>query len=418
MKKLRAGALQLVIFIVIIIALILSSFIILLHTHKQFKLQTNHMIEMVKLTDKGIQYALTQPVDLNKLTDVSLYGEDYKSLKVKKTFWGVFEQVTAKTELKSKTFSKIALVGSQQEEPKISLYLKDNNYPLVVVGDTKIEGLVYLPKRGVKTGHISGHSYYGSTLVNGKILVSQQFPKLKDDLITHIESLIALPPYNQNTTEFLNLESTKKQTNSFNNSMLLAYSDADIILHDIELCGHIVVRSDTKISVHETAKLNDVILIAPIINILNSFEGTLQAFASQSITVSENVILDYPSSLVLFKDFSAEKENEAHVLEMKPTSKVKGSVLCLGKTSNINYDVQLRIDTDAEIEGEVYCEQNMELKGHVFGTVYAKNFIVKNKGTTYQNHLYNAEININKLTKQFVGAPSETSKKKIAKWLY
>ena len=37
--KVKAGALQLTMFIVVVIALLLTAFIILIHTHKRFRLQ-------------------------------------------------------------------------------------------------------------------------------------------------------------------------------------------------------------------------------------------------------------------------------------------------------------------------------------------------------------------------------------------
>ena len=60
MKTVKAGALQLVTFITVIIALLLAAFILLLHVHKQFRLKTDHTIESIRLSDKGLRQSDSQ----------------------------------------------------------------------------------------------------------------------------------------------------------------------------------------------------------------------------------------------------------------------------------------------------------------------------------------------------------------------
>jgi hypothetical protein len=99
-------------------------------------------------------------------------------------------------------------------------------------------------------------------------------------------------------------------------------------------------------------------------------------------------------------------------------SVIKGNVLVLGKTEATNYDAQAKIMPNAIIKGVIYCEQNLELRGTVYGTVYTDNFIIKEKGSIYQNHLFNAKISSSELELEFVSLPINHSKKGIAKWLY
>ena len=83
-----------------------------------------------------------------------------------------------------------------------------------------------------------------------------------------------------------------------------------------------------------------------------------------------------------------------------------------------NYDAQLSIDVNAKVLGEVYCDKNLALKGAVFGSVYTSNFIAKEFGSIYQNHLYNTTISQPDLAKQYVGLPFDNTISKVAKWLY
>ncbi|MCK8479014.1 hypothetical protein [Psychroserpens algicola] len=417
-KKVTSSSLQLVTFIIVVIALLLSSFLILMHFHKQFRIQTSHVIETIRLSDRGIEYCLSKMVQSRDTLSVELNDEDYKSLKVEMAYWGVFEKVYSESRIKNKIFKKIALVGQKQEESKVALFLKDNGKPLVVVGSARIEGQSYLPKRGIKSGHINGHSFYGTTYVEGDIMLSKNFPKLNINKSNYIKSLFDSLIGNQNGIHLLDLNITKKMANSFMKPLLVAYSNQDISLSGIELSGHIIVQSNTRIVVDQTSKLHDVILIAPYIEIKSNVKGTFQGIATKNIIVSNNVKLDYPSALVLCFDNENLEANKQQFIDIRPNTVVKGSVLCLGETEGVNYDIQLRIQHNALVEGEVYCEGNLELRGKVYGSVCTNNFIVKERGTTYQNHLYNGEVNVKELTNQYVGIALDNTSKDIMKWLY
>ncbi|WP_040278286.1 hypothetical protein [Psychroserpens damuponensis] len=417
MKKLKAGTLQLVTFIMVVIALLLASFLILNHVHKQFRLQTFHTIEMIHLSNTGISHSLSQVDTIIDTLTIPLFDEAYKSLKIKTDFWGIYEKVYSQASIKQKTFSKIALIGKEQSQTKTALYLKDNNRPLVVVGHTKIKGQTYLPERGVKSGNISGHAYYGQTFLDGVTKTIQDFPKLSSDLRAHINSLAKQYTENQNDVMYFGLN-TRKVVNSFKNKLLITYSLNDIELSEIHLSGYIIIQSNTKIIVDETSTLKDVILIAPVIEVKKNVNSTFQALATERIIVAENVKLNYPSALVLLNDNKKENYKTSHFLEIKSNSHIKGSVLCLGKTQKNNTDIQLKIDNNVLVEGEIYCQQNLELRGTVVGSVYTNNFIVKENGTTYQNHLYNGKINANLLTIQYVGLAFDDSSKNVMKWLY
>ncbi|EDP71904.1 hypothetical protein FBALC1_12422 [Flavobacteriales bacterium ALC-1] len=417
MKKLKAGSLQLVTFIVVVIALLLSAFIILIHVHKQFRTKTDHVIETVGLVDKGVNYVLHNESLVNDTISVPLYDEDYKSVKAYKSFWGMYEKVYSVASIKGNTLKKTALIGSQLDDSKGALYLKDNNKPVVLVGHTKIRGKAYLPKRGVKSGNISGVSYYGDTYIYGQTALSKSFPKINNELLKHIKTLDK-STLNPKTAEYINLEKSKTHINSFENPLQFIYSHSEITLSDVSLTGHIKIQSQTKIVVDASAHLTDVVLMAPIIEIKSNVKGAFQAFATKYINVAKYVTLNYPSTLVLNKDYVKEASDMHNMIFVDDHSVVKGSIVALGLSSSNNYDSQIKINPNATIKGAVYCEQNLELRGTVYGTVYANNFIIKEAGSIYQNHLYNALINSDELESEYMGLLFTNSKKGIAKWLY
>jgi cytoskeletal protein CcmA (bactofilin family) len=350
---------------------------------------------------------------------VPLNDEDYKSIKSHKSFWGTYEKLHSKAKIKTTVLQKTALVGSKVDNiDKSALVLKDNNRPLVLVGNTQIKGKAFLPKRGVKSGNIAGTSYYGENYVYGNTALSKLFPKIDQEILSHVESLTNDVTFNNEKAEFLDLNTSKQHTNSFENSLQLLYSNSEIVLSNVSITGHIAIQSQTKIVVEASAKLTDVILVAPVIEIQERVKGTFQAFATESISVAKHVTLEYPSALVMQRNYVRDESSQTKMIYVADHSVIKGNVLVLGKTEATNYDAQAKIMPNAIIKGVIYCEQNLELRGTVYGTVYTDNFIIKEKGSIYQNHLFNAKISSSELELEFVSLPINHSKKGIAKWLY
>ncbi|MBR9914710.1 MAG: hypothetical protein GYB32_07775 [Algicola sp.] len=418
MKRISAGALQLVTFIIVVVALLLASFLILVHVHKQFRIQTDHTIELVKLADDAIQLGMLESNRSNDSFSIPLLDESYKSLDIQHSYWGIFERISATATIKNKSTSKMALIGNQKQERPTALVLGDHNNPLVVVGNTKVLGLAYVPKRGVKSGNISGKSYYGSEFIYGEQIVSKGVPPLKREVRQQLELLVNNIESNSFEFQESDLNSEKQLVRSFSQVPLLIRSNNAIHLNDIELSGHIIVFSNKKIVVGVNSRLTDILIIAPEIDIEKNVKGSFQALATKTLLVDEDVQLTYPSALLLMADYKRSQEEESNVLKIKNGVQLKGNVVCLGASSNDNFEVQMDIAEGSLIEGEIYCEQNLELRGSLLGTVYTNNFLVREEGSIYQNHLYNAKINAKDSKEEYVGLSLGSNKKAIMKWLY
>lgn len=420
--KIKAGALQLTTFIMIVVIILLLSFVLLTQTHKQFSAQTNFVIDTVKDVDQSIFNAL-ENIQITNDTIVHFDDEKHKTQKIHSDFWGIFHKITSSSQLKNYNVSKVALVGSKAlDKPRASLYLKDNRKPLVVVGHTEIIGDAYLPKYGIKPGTISGQSYYGSQLVYGNIKTNSQLPKLSKDFITNLNTISQ--KLNSSKYDILNFNNnTKQYHNSFKLPAKLIYSKQPITLDNIILNGHIIVASEKKITIEASAQLKDIILIAPEIDIQDKVKSRFQAIASKHISVGKHVELTYPSALVVnYKNNLTKSLNQSNKEDfgifINEHSAVNGIVLFLGEKKANNYHAQVKIENNASIYGELYCNQNTELKGQVTGSVYANAFIANQFGSIYQNHIYNGTINALELPSEYIGLPLVNSKKNIAKWLY
>jgi len=420
--KVKAGALQLTLFIAIVIALLLFSFILFINTQKKFSKQSDLIVKTVELADNGITYGLLNELPLKDSTVVDQL-EEYKNLIVHRDFWGVFERISSVATIKNNTFKKVSLIGGIQDikDNRACLYLKDSNNPLIVVGNTHVEGIANLPKQGVKSGNIDGHSYYGTQLVYGSTKYSASFPNLSNELLNHLKSV---DRGNYDNKSLIELNGNSSLKNSFLADQKVIYSVTPIVLSNSSLTGKIIIQSKAKITVENNTKLNDVLLIAPEIQIKDFVRGNFQAIATKNITIGKKVELEYPSALALMdsNDASSPEANtvplEDHSIVIDEDSTVKGIVLYYDDSEANNFNAQVNIGLNTRIFGEVYCNKNLELNGSVYGTVYTNNFITKKSGSIYQNHLYNAEININKLSEFYVGLPLSINEKNVAKWLY
>ncbi|NQX85435.1 MAG: hypothetical protein HRT67_05960 [Flavobacteriaceae bacterium] len=423
--KFKAGALQLTTFIIVVIALLLTTFILLIHLHKQFQIQSDFIIDTTNLANSGVDYVIQNNVKINDTIAIDLNEEDYKNLKIYRKFWGVFEQVISTAAIKNRRFQKVAFLGAkQQKSNRAVLYVQDNNTPLVLVGMTKIEGLAYLPKQGVKSGYISGQSYYGSRLIYGGTRVSSKLPKLSSDVVNSISQLeqsYSKLPLNQ----FFNIQESTTFTNSFLQPLQIVFSNDEINLRNIQIIGHVLLQSKSKIVVHSSSNLKDVILMAPEIELRSNTKGSFQAIASKKIVVGDNVKLNYPSALVVKEKNGSQKETSTSVsrdevskVVVEKDAVIKGVIMFIGEDRPNNYQSQILIKESATVYGELYNTQNTELQGAVYGSIFTSNFIANQSGAVYKNHIYNGKINVNELPREYVGLLFNDSKKGIMKWLY
>ncbi len=419
--KLKAGALQFVLFIGVVIAILLLTFVTLSHTHSFFGKKTSLLIQTIKKTDLALAFAMQQDLVLNDTITLQLGIDDAITTKAVKTYWGVFEKYALVASFQKNRFVKNVLVGGKLPEDAPALYLKELNRPMIIAGNAKITGDAFLPKQGIRTGNIAGNSYFQKQLVYGQQKLStSELPNLDIELKEHLKLLQSNQSYG--IGESISLDKMAEATVSFNEETQFVFGSI-ISLSNLKLTGNIIINASQKIIVEESAFLQDVLLIAPEIIIKDRVVGTFQAIASESILIGKNCQLNYPSALVVNKKI---EQREMSSVQQNPNisiaenTSVQGVVLYLGKAQEQHFSPQIKIEKDVHVLGEIYCEEALELKGKVNGSVSTGTFMALENGSIYQNHLYNGQINSTLLTKEYVGLlyGGKSAKKKISKWLY
>lgn len=422
--KLRSGALQLTVFIAILIALLLTALILYAYTFGYMKEQSKAAIEIIRLSSTGIS-ALTEQSEINSDTlTISPNDQEHYSIKTNLSQWGIFEKGFTSVQHRTKMFKKLAIIGSLiNTEKSPTLYLQETQNALSIVGNTKIKGIAYLPIQGVKTGYIAGNSYYGSQLIYGEIKKSTpSLPKINERTIKAIVNY--LKDYQPTSPQdYINIETNQKIRNSFKEKTKASFSKTAIVLENKQIIGNIIIKSDSLITVKRTTVLKDIILIAPRIEIEDGTVGNFQAIASIKITVGPNCSLSYPSALVLYQDNkdasnTPPPNKDDNQIYIATRTNINGSVCYLHTNEADDFSTQIILESQAKIKGQLYCMGNLELKGTVSGSVFTKQFVANQSGSIFMNHIYNGVIENENIPAFFGGVIFENEPKIVMKWLY
>lgn len=415
-SKFSAGALQYVIFITVVISLLLCGFVLLNQLQQELRIRTNITSKLAHFTDESINYALHNNLREDGELELSFSEiENYKTKIISKR-WGLYDLVTVCNSFKNDTIKKSMLLGGRHDS-KPALYLKDNNKPLVLVGNAKLMGSVYLPKRGVRTGYIAGESYYNSKLVYGSSFESTN--RLPDFQNKKKLMSFATESKGRYYTTF-SLDFGMKKSNSFMRPTQVYKSNGVVTLSNIELIGNCYVISDTLIKVTNTAILKNTILIAPRVIVSDNVHSSFQVFATESIEVGEYCKLSYPSVLFVYeeKEHFEKKGKSAKKINIGENSKIQGTIAYVTNSEKSNYYAHVKLSNNAVVDGEVYCDKNIELIGTVNGAVYCSGFVANRSGSSYQNHIYGGTINGNVLPFEYGGLQFQHDEKNIVEWLY
>lgn len=417
-KKIKAGALQFVLFIGTIIAVLLMAFVLISHTHTLFKRKKNITVALIQATDRGLAYSFGEPMENSEPLEVP-EGDFGIATRVEKRYWGLLEIRTSTAQKGKLKFDKIGFVGHKWKEMP-ALYLKDNQRPMVIAGDAKVTGTTYLPHRGIKMGNIQGYGYTKPQLIFGKQLQSRSsLPELDENLKRQLKELTT--PFHEPKGMEVDFKKGMVLKNSFKEETLLVKAPV-IDLDQITLSGNIMVMGH-KIIVQATSQLKDILLIASEIEVLDGFRGNFQAISSNRIKVGKNVQLDYPTILAVqtLKGNAEERQGiqKAPNIFLENGTSVSGTVIYMDAgTTNVR-TANISIDQNVMVVGEVYCAQALELKGTVNGNVTTNAFIAQENGNAYLNHLFHGRIDATRLPIEFGGLCFENNHaNQTIKWLY
>lgn len=416
--KLKANALQFVVYIVVVVAILLSMLLLYIHLNNKFIAQSNAQIEAIELSNQGIYETLTKDL---------IYGDtltqefDYqKSVKLYKQHWGVFDLTKSFAKVRDKAFEKIALIGGKTPfTDNLALYLQDNNQALVLVGDTKISGRAYLGVYGAKPGQISGIGYTNNQLIYGNTGQSRLLPNLQRDKENHLSSIDREFLNNEEAIDYIDITTVNRLNRSFFEPLAYYFSNQSISLFGKSFSGQMVIQSKQKIYVDASSKLKNVILIAPSISIGENFKGSLQAFATDQIEVASGATLEYPSVLLLNPKSSFDNSDIPNIT-IEANTEINGTVAYLkGNNAQLEKNTlsHITILENARVNGQIFCEYNLNLNGQVNGHVITNQFLTPYRGSYYINHIFDVDLTAEPVSPDFSGLLFQSNTKNITSWL-
>jgi cytoskeletal protein CcmA (bactofilin family) len=413
---LKASALYIVLIISVLLASLCLSVILLSFYYRKEMVAYDIEQKLIANASSGVKILLAEKTDSRDERILDLFGEETDTIILKSSLWGVFETGIVEAVSGNKNLKKTFLFGYKPaNETQSCLYAVDNNRPVNLSGKTILKGLCYLPESGLQRGYIGSRTFEGSTLFDGQIKKSgyQLYPASKE-IFENLKNLLNgnydFPVKKNQLTSLENQE----LTNSFSDSTV-CITGSGIMQIRGRFKGNIMITSSEAIKVYSDAILKDVILIAPRIYLEDNFDGTLQAFASDTIIAGNKVKLNYPSVLGLIQHDTSQK---GALMRLKEDCVLKGQIFSFGNQSSV---IQPRIITEkgSRVEGQVYSSGYLQVAGSVHGHTAAGTLSVYTGGFTYDNYLLDAVFDYSKLDDHFVSSAlfPVGDKKLLIKWI-
>ncbi|WP_425236629.1 hypothetical protein [Ulvibacterium sp.] len=309
--------------------------------------------------------------------------------------WGSYTKLTVKAFFKKDTIQKSAFVGPRGDKDMQALVVCDWDKPLKVSGSTIIKGNMKIPATGYKIVNILGNNQLNKPILKGSIARSSQ-------LLPEIS--MPIPEGMDKTGTRTGLSKIDKRHlvyNGFGKRPLIIELEKGEQLNSLSFKGNIVIKSVDTLYISSSTKIEDVIVQAPKIIIGNGFEGRAQFFAANEIFVEEEVLLAYPSSLVVTSgDVLSEKK-----ITLSEDSRVYGGIAIHAATFDEKEKNKMIVHENALVMGTLYCNGKLQLEGHVLGTVYAHKLQLETKSGTYDDVLLNVSIDALNVPKGFIHLP-------------
>lgn len=409
----QASALKLTVIVSLVITILLGGLISLYAYHQRHTDRFFRQSTLLQVMDNALSIAQSSYLPY---TDTLLYGVPYNdsNIRIQKSVWGLYDVATVCVHDEIDSLRKAFLLGSQQMDTVV-LYVADEDRNLSVSGNTRIKGNASLPQAGIKPAFVDGKYYEGKEIIiEGKKRYSErELPAIAHHRINPIYSVMPHIPI----LDFRDLPDQQGQ--SFFLPTIHAHSPAPIDLSHYELAGNIVLYSDTAIHIGQASNLKQLICIAPFISVEADFRGSLQLFATDSISIGERTILEYPSAVVLQADRS---EGQKKLLIQKD-SQIHGTIL-LSEEERSPLPHNLEFGENCTVYGDLICFGMLQYKKNlsVHGATYCYRFITQTPSSLYENYLIDLELDRAILSPHFLhgyvwNIPQEKQINQILTWL-
>jgi cytoskeletal protein CcmA (bactofilin family) len=397
-KKLKASSLMHAVFVCFLIAAVCFGMLMLSSYTTLFQKRTVQVKQLQLTNDAAIQLAVSKiPTLENGSTTTSVF-DDHILTNTKIMDWGFYKVICAKTYFKQDTIQRTILLGKATKS-NTALYVTNYDKIVNVAGNVSITGNIKVPKGILDKKNMKGEqtniSIQGTQEKSENLL--PRLRKLNTDMI----------PNSATELSVTSLEKEKVYVNSFDQNTQVLNTNSLSFLAGKKLKGNIMIQSNGILVLKANMQLEDIIIKAKKVIVEKGFRGNVQIIAENGVTVAAKVQLLYPSSILI-----QQPKNAANVTIGKE-SVLMGGIVMTNSDHRTALKSMVAIDENSTIVGDIYCHGALELKGNVYGSVYADRLLTKTDESSYANLLMNATIDLSKLPENFIGIPLFEDKKVI-----
>ena len=319
----------------------------------------------------------------------SLYDSEVDSYYVYSYPWGMYAAMHVTGKHGPESASATYLLGVRPEDAfRANLVLKDRNRPLSLSGKTRLMGKLYLPEKGLKRGLVGRTNYNGDRLHYGQKLSAKSMqPKVEYKLLD--ESKLVLSAIYRSghaageTTDFL----PDTISGNWEQEPLTYNFSSPIRIEGQRISGNCVIMAP-EVRIGPGAQLENTLIYGAEVTIESGFSGKVQVFATDSLSVEDEVELVYPSAL-----FVSHPDNNGQLI-IGENCKLNGTIIndAAFLTETPEKGGYTVIGKKTEITGNVYVPYNLDLKGTVHGSVITQNFLLRTSSSVYENYLLDARV--------------------------
>lgn len=383
----KASSLIFAIYICLIVSIICGAMLYFFSLYGQLNTHYNINEELLLKNQSLVNFAIGSNLDSLQLPDQEPDAEQHLDVKP----YGLLQVLVASTISRTDTVSSAHLVGQYTDSPTICL--SNSNAPLSYVGDVTINGKLLLPSTFIKPTYFNNKR--SALMQNGPIAISDHaLPPVKRALKKIFDT-----PRNPAIT----LQAARAGDSVCHNTFLHPAKEILIEgrLSNAVIKGNFIIRAKDSIYVDKKNVLEDVILIAPKIIFEQGFSGSVQAFATQKITINDEARLNYPSVVCVFRNTDFEQTE----IKIGKHVSIQGSVIMAGNESGSSDNTTVSIEEGGRIVGDIYCTGKLMLKSNLYGSVFTNRFFYQTVSSTYDNLLADVTIDGPKKPKYYVGIP-------------
>lgn len=293
--------------------------------------------------------------------------------------WGLYEAVRA--ESADPRIAAVRLFGTESPFPQeCSFWYATEAASLTLTGRTVLHGRLRLPRHGVQYGQIRSVFFNGERIEGQRVgYAGKELPALRSGVRQATDSLLHLlesPITRETPPDSLEV--------GFGTVLPRLLNAADLT-QGTHLAGMIVLVGD-EVVIDSTCRLQNILVVGRTIRVGNGFRGSAQLFATDTVLISRQVTLGYPSGVFVARG------NPERYAEIGPGSRVEGYAIVDGDGRPDIHSMNYRQDRTAVVRGLLWADGAAQVQGIVSGRMAANQLAYYSTEGYYEDMLYDMTL--------------------------